>query len=150
VIGSVEDFQNIRHKGRSVGHPFVVPARPPDLFDHAKHLLDSANVGEPQASSLWAGPWCGREWRSLERPAKAWKKGQALKTGLNGNHSANEVVHISLKSSLLIQSREPSIHSAKTRRLFRLLSGSAIIVAISLLTISRNRSPTVHLIFIAI
>jgi hypothetical protein len=25
----------------------VAPARPPDLFDRAKHLLDSAHAGEP-------------------------------------------------------------------------------------------------------
>jgi hypothetical protein len=30
--------------------PFVVSARPPDLSDGAKHLLDSANVGEPVKS----------------------------------------------------------------------------------------------------
>jgi len=28
----------------------VVSARPPDLSDRAKHLLDSANVGEPLGS----------------------------------------------------------------------------------------------------
>jgi hypothetical protein len=27
--------------------PLVAAARPPELFDRAKHLLDSANVGEP-------------------------------------------------------------------------------------------------------
>jgi hypothetical protein len=27
--------------------PLVAATRPPDLFDPAKHLLDSANVGEP-------------------------------------------------------------------------------------------------------
>jgi len=30
--------------------PLVAAARPPDLSDRAKHLLDSANVGEPQGS----------------------------------------------------------------------------------------------------
>jgi hypothetical protein len=34
--------------------PLVVSARPPDLLDRAKHLLVSANVGEPQEDS--AGP----------------------------------------------------------------------------------------------
>jgi hypothetical protein len=34
----------------SVHHvPLVAAARPPDLLDRAKHLLDSANVGEPQS-----------------------------------------------------------------------------------------------------
>jgi hypothetical protein len=28
----------------------VAAARPPDLSDRAKHLLDSANVGEPQGN----------------------------------------------------------------------------------------------------
>src|SRR6516225_9285077 len=37
-------------RGHSVGHPFVVSARPPDLLDRAKHLLDSANVNEPPGS----------------------------------------------------------------------------------------------------
>ena len=35
--------------------PLVAAARPLDLLDRAKHLLDSANVGEPQGS-LRMGP----------------------------------------------------------------------------------------------
>ena len=31
-------------------HVPLVAARPPDLLDRAKHLLDSANVGEAQGS----------------------------------------------------------------------------------------------------
>ena len=34
-------FVNVHHV------PLVAAARPPDLSDRAKHLFDSANVGEP-------------------------------------------------------------------------------------------------------
>src|SRR5262249_34051945 len=82
-----------------------------------------------------------------ERPAKPCERFGARLASMP-NHSA-AVAHISLKSSLLIQLREPFFHSAETPRFSLMLSGSLVIVAISLPTRSSNRSPTVHLIFIA-
>jgi hypothetical protein len=48
--------------------PLVASAWPPDLFDRVKHLLDSANVGEPQGSP-------GTRSRSLEfqRGLPGWR-----------------------------------------------------------------------------
>ena len=46
LVGWIDRFQNVGHPGRSVvTRPLVAAARCPDLFDRAKHLLDSANVG---------------------------------------------------------------------------------------------------------
>jgi hypothetical protein len=42
--------------GHSVGPPIVAAARPPDLFNRAKHLFDSAKVVAASRSSRWRPP----------------------------------------------------------------------------------------------
>src|SRR5262249_42679705 len=75
-------------RGHSVGHPFVVSARPPDLLDRAKHLLDSANVNEPPGRRSGKQPrpcLCSlaRRARQLTPPSprRPWSPGVGLREG---------------------------------------------------------------------
>jgi hypothetical protein len=66
AIGYVDRFQKIRHAGVTLlvgARPLVAAARPPDLFNRAKHLFDSAKVvpgltvaPDEKGPALLAGP----------------------------------------------------------------------------------------------